>query len=147
MKKIFVLLFVLFILSSITAPVQANTKDQSPIVKVNFDDNELAVEWSIDHAAPDKDDTLGLIAGYPSIGFIAHDYLAGESIKGMVIGEIITLIYANGAVAHYQVYIIGRTPSTTTMGQVYYEPNEIVFQTCLDENTRFVVKAKQFGEK
>jgi hypothetical protein len=146
MKNLFSLLITLILLLTITIPARAEAKlKASPISGVIFDDNTLIVILAVDNQPPEIDDTLGLITGFPSIGFIGHSYLAGDHIRSMYVGEKITLIYSNGATANYEVYLIGSTPSSTIMGQVYYQPHEIVFQTCMENDLRFVVKAKLIG--
>jgi hypothetical protein len=145
MKKIISLFLALIFLACSVSPAIAEPQalpEPSPISGVIFGDNTLIVISAVDYEPPNIDQTLGLFTGFPSLGFIAHSYLAGDHIRTMYIGEIITLIYSNGATAQYEVYVIGSTPSTMTMGQIYYQPHEIVFQTCMDDDLRFIVKAK-----
>jgi hypothetical protein len=141
MKTIFVVLVVLILIAVNIHPAFA-AQEPPPISAVQFGDQTVAVVWSVNHQPPEQENALGLVAGYASTGFIAHDYLAGESIKGLTLDQVITLVYANGATSQYKVFIIGSTPSTTRMWQVYYESGVIIFQTCLDEDTRFIVKAR-----
>jgi hypothetical protein len=54
----------------------------------------------------------------------------------------ITVTYSNVATGQYEVFVIGSTPATTEMWQVYYEPYVIILQTCMDDDLRFVVKAR-----
>jgi len=116
--------------------------DASPISGVVFDDNTLVVIRATDDQPPAIDQTLGLLSGRPSLGFIAHDYLAGDHIRTMYVGEKITLIYSDGTTKIYEVYVIGSVPANTLMIQIYYQPGEIVFQTCMEDNLRFIVKAR-----
>jgi hypothetical protein len=146
MKKFTVLLIVLFMLVTVTVPVRADAAEVSPITRVDFDNSDLAVVWAEDHKAPDQDNALGLITGYQSLGFIAHDYLAGDHIKQMYIDELVKITYSNGATAFYKVFTTGSVPANTQMGQVYYESDVIVFQTCMENNLRFIVKARLFEQ-
>jgi len=141
-KIAFAVIVICIILLALSHPMVSADAQVSPIKSVAIADTILAVVMAENYKAPAQDDTLGLFGGFASLGFIAHDNLAGDHIKKMFVGQVITITYADGATAKYRVYIIGSAPATATMGQIYSDTNALVFQTCIDKNTRFIVKAR-----
>jgi hypothetical protein len=94
-----------------------------------------------------------------AIGFLAHDYLAGESFSKITVGRNITLIQDNGVITVYTVSEIlkfraetptdpysnfvpvdnnlrdiGRVMTSTEVFNMVYTPNKLVLQTCIDKN-------------
>jgi len=94
---------------------------------------------------------------YGSLGFIAHNYLAGNDFFDLANGDIVIVIYGDGQVQNYRIYDIRHfqalSPNSPyskfkefdadqgnvlTAEQLFYGTygikNHLVFQTCIEEN-------------
>jgi hypothetical protein len=89
-------------------------------------------------------------AGKNSLGFIAHNYLAGSSFSSLTAGDVVTVKYSDGTSASFLVYNVARYKATNSndfskpfiasngkemsarqvFGQAY-KSGQVTFQTCI----------------
>jgi hypothetical protein len=101
---------------------------------------------------PSQVTQFGMAADYGSIGFLAHNYLAGATFFELTSGQIVTLVYGDGSTADFEIESIrafqALSPNSTQSDfvdldtdkhlsvsnlfhQMYNGDNAVVLQTCI----------------
>jgi hypothetical protein len=119
---------------------------------------------------PDKVTHFQLAADYGSIGFLAHDYLAGAFFNKLDLNQIITIIYGDGSTDRYKIKEIrqyqaldpdnaltdfssldsgGKKISQEDLFfEIYSHPGRLILQTCIILNNdnlwgrKFIIASK-----
>jgi hypothetical protein len=120
-------LIILFLIIKL-APIHIVTVDMGVILPIQEMDG-LSV--------PIKDDTLGLIDGYPAVVFVAHDNLAGNHIEDIIKRGYIFINYSDGLRVRYNVDSTELVPRGSNANKVY-NYDGVIFQTCEGDEIRII---------
>jgi hypothetical protein len=115
------------------------------INKVYFKGHEFEVEYSRivkgQYIVPFGLNKVGIIDGHPSIAIIAHDYLAGQYIAQLKVGENVMLDYG-AREEYYYVKNIKIIKSRIDSNFVYNIPGALILQTCV-KNGVLIIEAER----